>query len=139
MTNEELTKQEREAALAVLRARIEFAKYGFRGTLFGAFAAIASVLLLAIIDGILAISLHPSVYVTLIVASVTATISYGFFSLWSLPHVDADLLRGTVAVRSGTIRPGIQLDDDALAKANGGQANEPPALPAVPTPPAPPA
>lgn len=99
MTEEELSKREREAAMEVLRARIEFAKYGFRGTLFGAFAAIVSILVLALIDGWLKISLHASVYVALILSSTAATIAYGFFSLWSLPKIDADLLKGKLVFR----------------------------------------
>jgi len=108
MTNDELNQLERKSTLDVLKTRIEFARYGFRGTLFGACGSIVALLLLALIDGLLKVSLDASVYVSFIVGSVLATISFGFFSLWSLPEITADITKGKVAFgRTTTEEPGV--------------------------------
>ncbi len=110
MTDEELNQLERESTLQVLKARIEFAKFGFKGTLVGACGSIVAVLLLALIDGWQKVSLHSSVYVSFIVGCVIAVIAFGFFSLWSLPEITADIVQGRVAF-------GRRAPDEAKRKA----------------------
>ncbi len=102
MTDDEL---KREAALKLLQAKMEFARFGFHGTLWGGVCSLVAVLLLALIDGCFSITIHASVYVALITACGASTIAFGFFSLWSLPEVQ------------------VSADGFIVAPAKGNQAN----------------
>ncbi|NKB64393.1 MAG: hypothetical protein GKR95_20515 [Gammaproteobacteria bacterium] len=79
-----------------LEKLIEFAKFGFRGTLSAGISGMVLVLLLAILDAFTGfdITSEALVLITLIVA--LGTVAFGYFSLRKAPTIDFRMKDGEV-------------------------------------------
>lgn len=77
--------------LEIERAKIfiEFAKFGFRGTLAGGIGGMFLLLGLAILQATTNFALETWGYVGIAVVILVAVTAYGYFSLWSLPTIAA--------------------------------------------------
>ncbi len=81
----------RQQELEIERARIavEFAKYGFAGTLTAAAIGSAVILGLAILSAFTTFKIETWGLVAIAVIILIGTVAFGFLSLWELPRIVA--------------------------------------------------
>lgn len=87
LRHKEIDLKTQELQLARIKAFIDFAKFGFSGTLTGAILGMVLVASLAILQATTDFKLETWGYIALALIIVLACIAYGYFSLWALPSI----------------------------------------------------
>src|SRR5262245_32614061 len=98
-TELELKRQELEIRRAQLA--VEFAKYGFGGTLAATVVGMLLLLALAALQAFTPFKLETWGYFGIAVLILLGSIAYGYLSLWSLPRIAAQLQGWQLAVGPG--------------------------------------
>jgi len=94
-SNQNLKVLELQQKAAIKRAEmaIDFAKFGFRGTLSAAFGGMVLVLALAAFEAWTPFKLGPWGFVGISFILLIGCLIFGYLSLWSLPKVAARLMK----------------------------------------------
>jgi lysylphosphatidylglycerol synthetase-like protein (DUF2156 family) len=92
--HDELSIRQQELELERARLAIEFAKYGFAGTLTAALIGAAVILGLALLSAFTTFKIDTWGLVAIAVIILIGTVAFGFLSLWELPRIVAKF-RGT--------------------------------------------
>ena len=98
----EIRKLELQLELERTRVQVDFARFGFRGTLAGGIICVTAILALACLKAFAHLAISDSALVGLAVLFVAATVAFGYFSLWRAPNIVARLGKTQLSMRSGT-------------------------------------
>ena len=93
----------RKAELELERAKIlvDFAKFGFRGTLAAGVLGILTLLVLAALKAYASLQISDTALVAIAVVLLIGVVAFGFFSLWQLPNIMARLGKTEFGVKPG--------------------------------------
>jgi hypothetical protein len=83
----ELRLREQQLLLEHKRLYIEFAKYGFAGTLTGAIIGLLVVVGLAVLNAFTQAKIETWGIVAVAIIVLLGTVAFGYFSLWELPKI----------------------------------------------------
>ena len=100
----ELKLEEQKLALEHTRLYVEFAKYGFAGTLTVAIGGLLLEFGLAVINAITPAKIDTWVFVAVAVVVLLGSIAFGYFSLWELPRIAGKLNPKGVDFTAGSAR-----------------------------------
>jgi Kef-type K+ transport system membrane component KefB len=84
---EELRLEAQRLALEHKRLYVEFAKFGFAGTLTAAIAGLITILGLAALNTFTQTKIETWGIVVIATLICVATVAFGYFSLWELPKI----------------------------------------------------
>jgi hypothetical protein len=87
--SDQLSIRQQELEIERARVAIEFAKYGFAGTLTAAFLGAAVILGLACLAAFTTLKIESWAFVAISFVTMIGTVAFGFFSLWELPRIVA--------------------------------------------------
>ncbi len=93
--------QELEKANAELRRTIElldFARFGFKGTLFAGVCGMVFILSLAVLEALTDFVIGPLGLIGLALVVLAGAIAFGYFSLRHLPKVELDIKNQRLAI-----------------------------------------
>ncbi|MDM0110232.1 hypothetical protein QTH97_35450 [Variovorax sp. J22R24] len=82
---------------------VDFAKFGFRGTLAAGVLGISTILLLAALKAFAKLDISDWGLVAIAVVFLTGAVAFGFFSLWQLPNIVARLGKTELSVKSDSV------------------------------------
>jgi hypothetical protein len=88
-TPDQLSVRQQELEIERARIAVEFAKYGFAGTLTAALVGSAVILGLAILSAFTPFKIETWGLVAIAVIILIGTVAFGFLSLWELPRIVA--------------------------------------------------
>jgi hypothetical protein len=93
---------DRQQQLEIERARlaVEFAKYGFAGTLTAALVGAGVVLGLAVLSAFTPFKIETWGLVAIALVTMIGTVAFGFLSLWELPRIAATFRGMQVTINS---------------------------------------
>ena len=99
----ELDVRRQELDLQRIKLFVEFAKYGFAGTLGAAIAGMVLVLALAVLSAFKGnFAMDPWVLLGILFIVLLGTIAFGFLSLWELPRIVARFQKLQFSVNPST-------------------------------------
>jgi hypothetical protein len=88
-TPDQLSVRQQELEIERARIAVEFAKYGFAGTLTAAAIGSAVILGLAMLSAFTTFKIETWGLVAIAVIVLIGTVAFGFLSLWELPRIVA--------------------------------------------------
>lgn len=99
----ELNIRRQELDLQRITLFIEFAKYGFAGTLGGAIVGMVLVLALAALSAFTSFKMDTWGLLGILLIVLLGTIAFGFLSLWQLPRIVARFQKMQFSVNPSTL------------------------------------
>jgi hypothetical protein len=100
----ELKLQEQQLMLEHKRLYVEFAKYGFRGTLTAAIIGLLVVVGLAALNAFSEAKFETWGLVAIAVVVLMGSVAFGYFSLWQLPKIAGKFSPGGTDLSVGSAK-----------------------------------
>jgi hypothetical protein len=97
-TREELELRRQELDIQRAKLFIDFAKFGFAGTLTAAIVGMSLIFGLAVLSGLTSFKLDPWVLIVMVASIVVAAVAFGYLSLWELPKIAARIQKIDLSV-----------------------------------------
>jgi hypothetical protein len=127
-----LSIRQQELELERTRLAIEFAKYGFAGTLTAAIVGAVVILGLAIISASTPFKIETWGLVAIAVVIMIGAVAFGYLSLWELPRVFARIKGLEFSVVGGQAQRAQDRADASRRRRHNGGAGAPPPSDRVP-------
>jgi len=86
-----LDMKKRELEIQYARMFIQFAEFGFSGTLKGSLVGVGLIALIALLDAFAGLQIDSWVYAFMSGTIAIIAIPFGYLSLWSIPHFAAEI------------------------------------------------
>jgi hypothetical protein len=104
LREKELKLEEQKLLLEHKRLYVEFAKYGFAGTLTGAIIGLVTVVGLAALNAFTEAKIATWAIVAIAAIVLLGSVAFGYFSLWELPRIAGKFTPTGVDVTAGSAK-----------------------------------